>query len=52
MIRIVGLVVLVVQLSACSAPIGSEKWCANLKEKPKAEWTSIEAADYVKHCVL
>jgi hypothetical protein len=32
--------------------LGSDKWCKNLKEKPKGEWTANEAKDYAKHCIL
>lgn len=39
-------------LSGCSAEVGSDAWCADLKEKPKGEWTANEAADYAKHCLL
>jgi Tfp pilus assembly protein PilP len=39
-------------LSGCSAEIGSEQWCAEMKEKPKGEWTANEATDYAKHCLL
>jgi hypothetical protein len=39
-------------LSACAAEIGSDEWCADLKEKPKADWTANEAADFTKHCIL
>lgn len=39
-------------LSGCSAEIGSELWCAEMKEKPKGEWTANEATDYAKHCLL
>lgn len=43
---------LVVSLSACAPKVGSEKWCAQLKEKPKGDWSANEAADYTKHCVF
>lgn len=36
----------------CSAEIGSEKWCDNLKEKPKGDWTTNEMTDYTKHCIF
>jgi hypothetical protein len=36
----------------CAPEIGSEKWCANMKEKAKGEWTANEAADFAKHCLL
>ena len=39
-------------LSACAPEIGSEKWCVNLKEKPKGEWSMNEAKDYTKHCIF
>jgi hypothetical protein len=38
-------------LAAC-APVGSARWCANMKAKPKGDWTVNEAADFAKHCVL
>ena len=39
-------------LAACSPEIGSEKWCANLKAKPKGDWSTNEVIDYAKHCIL
>lgn len=44
--------VFVATLSACSPEVGSEKWCANMKEKPKGDWSANEASDYAKHCVF
>ncbi len=39
-------------LSACAPEVGSDAWCADLKEKPKSEWTANEAVDFAKHCVF
>lgn len=39
-------------LSACSPEVGSDKWCVQMKEKPKGDWTTNEAADFAKHCVF
>lgn len=39
-------------VSACAPEVGSEKWCAQLKEKPKGEWSANEASDYAKNCVF
>jgi hypothetical protein len=39
-------------LTACSPEVGSEKWCASMKEKPTGDWSSNEAADYAQHCLL
>ncbi|MCP4342188.1 MAG: DUF3012 domain-containing protein [Desulfobulbaceae bacterium] len=41
-----------VVLSACTPEIGSEKWCTDMKEKPKADWSATEATDFAKHCIL
>jgi hypothetical protein len=38
-------------LSAC-AEVGSERWCKNMAEKPKAEWSTNEARDYAKNCIF
>lgn len=43
---------IIFSLSACSPEIGSDKWCSNMKEKPKGDWTSNEATDYAKHCIF
>jgi hypothetical protein len=39
-------------LGACAPEVGSEKWCANLKAKPKGDWSVNEATDYAKHCIF
>ncbi len=41
-----------ISVAACSPEVGSEEWCNDLKEKPKGEWTTNEATDFAKHCVL
>ena len=43
---------LVISLSACAPEVGSDKWCAALKEKPKGDWTANEAAEFTKNCLL
>ena len=39
-------------LSGCAPEVGSEKWCAKMKEKSKTDWTAGEAGDYAKHCIF
>ncbi|NIB43721.1 DUF3012 domain-containing protein [Pseudomaricurvus alkylphenolicus] len=39
-------------LNACAPEVGSDAWCADLKEKPKGDWTANEATDFAKHCVF
>lgn len=43
---------LLLALSACGSEVGSDKWCADLKAKPKGDWSTNEAVDYAKHCLL
>jgi hypothetical protein len=50
--KILLLSFLVTLLIGCKAEVGSEKWCEDLKEKPKGEWTANEAMDYTKHCIF
>ena len=39
-------------LNGCSPEVGSDQWCAEMKEKPKSDWTAREASDYTKYCIL
>lgn len=39
-------------LSACAPEVGSKEWCAQMKEKPKGDWTANEAADFTKNCIF
>jgi len=50
--RITLVAVVALSLSACAPEVGSERWCNNLKEKPKADWSVNEAGNYAKHCVF
>jgi hypothetical protein len=38
--------------AGCAPDVGSERWCENLKAKPKGDWTANEATDYAKHCLF
>lgn len=44
--------ILVLSILAGCAPVGSERWCENMKEKLKGDWTANEAADFAKHCIF
>jgi hypothetical protein len=46
------LVSMTVWLGACAPEVGSDKWCQQLKDKPKGDWSMNEAADFAKHCIL
>ena len=39
-------------LVACAPEVGSDKWCQQLKDKPKGDWSMNEATDFAKHCIL
>jgi hypothetical protein len=56
MSRIARIVIVVLSamfsLAACAPEVGSDRWCANLKEKPKGDWSINEATDYAKHCIF
>ena len=39
-------------MAACAPEVGSDKWCAMMKEKPSGDWTANEAADFTKHCIF
>ncbi|MEH6467013.1 MAG: DUF3012 domain-containing protein [Porticoccus sp.] len=43
--------IFVLSLAGC-AKVGSEAWCADMKEKPKGDWSANEAGDFAKHCVF
>lgn len=34
-----------VLLAGCAPEVGSKKWCEQLAEKPKGDWTANEAKD-------
>jgi hypothetical protein len=48
---VIGCVVLAL-CAACAPTVGSREWCEAMDKKPKADWSSNEAADYAKHCIL
>ncbi|MDT8403477.1 DUF3012 domain-containing protein [Sulfuriflexus sp.] len=41
-----------IAISGCAPEMGSDKWCASLKEKPKGDWTANELSGFAKHCIL
>ncbi len=39
-------------LTGCAPEVGSDKWCKNMGEKNKSDWTVNEATEYAKSCLL
>jgi PBP1b-binding outer membrane lipoprotein LpoB len=50
--KLIGVFVAALFLSGCAPEIGSEEWCADMKEKPLAERTATEVKDFAKHCIF
>ncbi|MCX2980164.1 DUF3012 domain-containing protein [Halieaceae bacterium IMCC14734] len=51
MLKFIAFTSLVFLLTGC-AKVGSDRWCDNMAEKPKGDWSTNEATDYAKHCVF
>lgn len=39
-------------LVGCAPEVGSERWCKQMDEKPKGEWSMNEASEYTKSCIF
>ncbi|WP_290611556.1 DUF3012 domain-containing protein [Arsukibacterium sp. UBA3155] len=39
-------------LTGCAPEVGSKKWCEQLENKPKGDWSANEAKDFAKHCIF
>jgi hypothetical protein len=39
-------------LAACAPEVGTEKWCDNMDDKPKGDWTANDAKAYAQYCVM
>ncbi len=40
----------IISMTACSPEVGSEEWCAAMKEKPKGDWTTNDAKAFASDC--
>lgn len=50
--KIITACLAILVLSACSPKVGSEDWCAEMKNKDKGDWTATQAKDFAKHCIF
>jgi hypothetical protein len=39
-------------LTACAPEVGSERWCQQMREKARGDWTANEALEFARSCVL
>ena len=44
--------VIIFLLAGCSPEIGSDEWCASMKDKPTGDWTQNETKEYAKNCIF
>ena len=46
------LTVFMTTLTACSPEVGSDAWCESMKQTPTGDWSTNQATDFAKHCLL
>ncbi len=46
------ILVFVPLLLSCSPEVGSDAWCEDLKDTPKADWSTNDAAQFAKSCIF
>jgi hypothetical protein len=46
------LLLVTIWLAGCEPEVGSERWCENMREKPRGDWTANEALEFARSCVL
>jgi hypothetical protein len=51
-IKITILLAVLLSFAACAPEVGSKKWCEQMDEKDKGDWTANEVKDYAKYCLL
>ena len=50
--RLMLLVTATAWLTACAPEVGSERWCEQMRDKPRGDWTANEALEFARSCVL
>ena len=45
-------VFLAIVAAGCAPEVGSERWCSQMNEKPKADWSTNDAAEFAKSCIF
>lgn len=50
--RVTLLAALAAWLAACAPEVGSERWCEQMRDKPRGDWTANEALEFARSCVL
>lgn len=50
--KIVFAASLILLFTGCSPEIGSDEWCAIMKDKPTGDWTQTETKEYATNCII
>ena len=51
-LKLMGIALFALALSACAPEPGSRAWCELMDEKPKGDWSANDAAEYAKSCLF
>ena len=44
--------VVLLLLAACAPEVGSPRWCEAMREKPRGDWSTNEALDFARNCII
>jgi hypothetical protein len=36
----------------CAPEVGSQRWCDTMRDTPRGDWSTNDALDFARHCVL
>jgi len=50
--RIGGALFVLAAVAACEPEVGSERWCESMRDTPPGDWSTNDALDFARHCVL
>jgi hypothetical protein len=50
--RVALLAVITAWSAACAPEVGSERWCEQMRDKPRGDWSANEALEFARSCVL
>jgi hypothetical protein len=39
-------------LMGCAPEVGSERWCELMRDTPRGDWSTNNALDFARYCVL
>jgi len=51
-LTIAAILLLTTSIVACAPEVGSEEWCEDMVETPKGDWSTNEATEFAKSCIL